>query len=50
MHPLIALITLLTVLLLITTAVMVGRARGRLGVPAPATSGHPLFDRVFRVQ
>ena len=27
----------------------VGRARGRFGVQAPATSGHPEFDRYFRV-
>ena len=27
----------------------VGRARGRYGVEAPATSGHPEFDRYFRV-
>ena len=30
--------------------VMVGRARGLYGVAAPATSGHDLFDRHFRVQ
>jgi len=28
----------------------VGRARGQFKVPAPAMSGHPEFDRVFRVQ
>lgn len=28
----------------------VGRARGRFNVPAPAMSGHPEFDRYFRVQ
>jgi hypothetical protein len=28
----------------------VGRARVRFGVPAPATSGNPDFERVFRVQ
>lgn len=27
----------------------VGRARGKYGVRAPATSGHELFDRAFRV-
>ncbi len=27
-----------------------GRARGVYGVPAPATSGHPLFERHLRVQ
>lgn len=29
---------------------LVGRARGRYGVKAPATSGHEIFDRYFRVQ
>jgi len=28
----------------------VGRARGRFKVPAPATSGHEVFERYFRVQ
>ena len=27
----------------------VGRARGRFGVAAPAVSGHPEFERYFRV-
>ena len=27
-----------------------GRARGRLGVPAPATTGNPVFERYLRVQ
>ena len=27
-----------------------GRARGRLGVPAPAISGNPEFERYLRVQ
>ena len=29
--------------------VEVGRARGRFGVQAPAISGHPEFERYFRV-
>lgn len=29
---------------------LVGRARGRHGVKAPATTGHPQFERWFRVQ
>src|SRR5260370_40508597 len=29
--------------------VMTGRARVRLGVPAPATTGNPEFERYFRV-
>jgi uncharacterized membrane protein YecN with MAPEG domain len=27
-----------------------GRARGQHGVPAPATTGHPAFERELRVQ
>jgi glutathione S-transferase len=30
--------------------IAVGRARARHGVAAPATTGHPLFERCFRVQ
>ena len=30
--------------------VMAGSARGRYGVAAPVSHGHPLFDRYFRVQ
>ena len=29
---------------------LVGRARGRYGVTAPATTGHEVFERYFRVQ
>lgn len=50
MHVAIALITLLTVLLLATTAALVGRARGRYGIKAPATTGHEGFERSLRVQ
>lgn len=50
MTPHIALITLLTVVLLIATSVIVGKARMRYGVKAPATSGNPDFERAFRVQ
>ena len=30
--------------------VLTGQARGRFGVAAPATAGHPIFERYFRVQ
>jgi glutathione S-transferase len=30
--------------------IAVGRARVRYGVAAPATTGHPTFERYFRVQ
>ena len=50
MHPLIGLVTLLTVLLLIALMALVGRARGRYDVKAPATTGPDGFERTFRVQ
>ena len=43
-----ALITLLNVLLIALASYFVGRARGKHGIKAPATSGHPDFDRAFR--
>lgn len=45
-----ALVTLLAVLLMFGTAFAVGWARGRYQIAAPATSGHPAFERAFRVQ
>ncbi len=44
------LITLLTVAVLFGCGVAVGRARGLYKIVAPATTGHPDFERVFRVQ
>jgi uncharacterized membrane protein YecN with MAPEG domain len=46
----VALVTLLALLQYVSFAVLVGRARGRYGVKAPATTGHPVFERYFRVQ
>ena len=43
-----ALITLLNVLLLVIATWLVGRARGRYQIKAPATTGHPDFDLAFR--
>jgi uncharacterized MAPEG superfamily protein len=43
-----ALITLLNVLLIALASYFVGRARGKHGIKAPATSGQPDFDRAFR--
>lgn len=45
-----ALVTLGVVVLLFVLAANVGRARARYGIAAPATGGHPDFERVFRVQ
>lgn len=44
------LVTLLTVLLLLAVTSMTGFARGKYGIKAPATSGHPVFERAYRVQ
>ncbi|KXI27585.1 MAPEG family protein [Paraglaciecola hydrolytica] len=30
--------------------ILVGKARGKYGVNAPATTGHEMFDRAFRIQ
>lgn len=50
MNAALALITLATVLLMAATVFLVGRARGRYGVKAPATTGHEGFERALRVQ
>ena len=42
--------TLLALMFYFYTSVLVARARMLYGVKAPATSGHPDFERVFRVQ
>ena len=43
-----ALITALTVVIISIAMFFVGRARGKYQIHAPATSGHPDFDRAFR--
>lgn len=45
-----ALITGLTVVLLIAFAFNVGRARQLYQISAPAITGHPIFERYYRVQ
>ena len=50
MHPLIGLITLLTVVLLMACMLLVARARGRYQVKAPATTGPEGFERMLRIQ
>lgn len=44
------LIALLAVIQLIFFSVLVGRARIRYGVKAPAVTGHEMFERAYRVQ
>ena len=44
------LVALLAVLQFILFGALVGRARGRYGVQAPATTGNEVFERYYRVQ
>ncbi len=44
------LVALLAVAQYLLFGAMVGRARGRYGVKAPAVSGHEGFERAYRVQ
>jgi len=48
--PLTSLATLLAVALMFWTAINVGKARAKYEVKAPATSGHKMFDRAYRIQ
>jgi len=43
-------VTVLALLQYIAFAVMVGQARGKYGVSAPAVTGHEMFERYYRVQ
>ncbi len=47
--PLVHIVIALALLQFFWFAMQVGRARVRYGVPAPAISGNPDFERVFRV-
>jgi uncharacterized MAPEG superfamily protein len=44
-----SLVACLAVLLCFAMTALVGRARGRHGIKAPATTGHPEFERWYRV-
>ena len=46
----VAIVALLAILQYIYFAVLVAQARGRFGVNGPAVTGHPVFERYFRVQ
>ena len=45
-----ALVTCLAILFYFFTSIQVSKARTAFGIKVPATSGHPDFERVFRVQ
>jgi len=48
--PLTSLATLIVVALMFWTSIIVGKARVKYEIKAPATSGHEMFDRAYRVQ
>lgn len=50
MHILVALVTMLALLLYTVMVLRVGGARARYKVEAPATTGNPDFERLFRIQ
>ena len=43
-------VAMLAVVQFLFFGALVGRARGRYGVKAPAVTGHELFERAYRVQ
>ena len=49
-HPLVAIVTLLALLVYFYMSLQVGQGRTKFGVAAPATTGNPDFERLFRVQ
>ena len=49
MHNYTALVTLVAILVYFWMSLRVGQARGKFGVQAPAITGHPEFERHFRV-
>lgn len=47
--PYVAIVTILALLEFLLFGIMVGKARVKFDIPAPATSGHTVFERYFRV-
>lgn len=45
-----SLVTLLAVLVVVWTFMKVGQMRGKHNIEAPAVTGHPEFERAYRVQ
>jgi uncharacterized membrane protein YecN with MAPEG domain len=50
MSSLPAIVTCLALLLYSVFIARVALARGKYNIPAPATTGHPAFERAFRIQ
>jgi glutathione S-transferase len=49
-HPLVAIVSLLALLLYFYMGVRVSQARTKYGVAAPAVTGNPDFERAYRIQ
>ena len=49
MYHLTALVTCLSILMYFLFSIQVSKARGAYGIKAPAISGNPDFERVFRI-
>jgi glutathione S-transferase len=49
-HPLVAIVTLLALLVYFYMGLRVGQGRTKYNVPAPAVSGNPDFERAYRIQ
>jgi len=50
LHGYVALVTILALIVYLWMFMRVGAARQKFGVEAPAVTGHPEFERHFRVQ
>lgn len=49
MYPYTTIVTALALILYVVLSFNVGKARGKYGVKAPATTGNEQFERVYRV-
>jgi uncharacterized membrane protein YecN with MAPEG domain len=49
-HALVAIVTLISLLLYFMMGLRVGEGRTKFGIVAPAVTGHPEFERRYRVQ
>ena len=49
-YPLVAIVTLLSLLLYFVMSARVGRDRHKYSIEAPAVVGHPNFERDYRIQ
>ncbi len=50
MNPWVALVVWSTVCVVLATVIVTGWMRGKHKIAAPAVTGHPMFERAYRVQ